>query len=190
MKKPGYYLVNGITMYRLLATPFLLFLVFSKNEDLFKWFLAISLFTDAIDGFLARRYKVTSVFGSRLDSIADDLTLLSAVVAMFVFEPGFIRKQIPVLIILFILFLVQVTLAFVRYGKMTSFHTYGAKIATIFQGIFLLLFFFLTEPLSVLFYITVIITALDLIEEIILVLILPEWKTDVKGLYWVLQQER
>ena len=73
---------------------------------------------------------------------------------------------------------------------MTSFHTYGAKIATIFQGIFLLLFFFLTEPLSVLFYITVIITALDLIEEIILVLILPEWKTDVKGLYWVLQQER
>lgn len=29
------------------------------------------------------------------------------------------------------------------------------------------------------------ITAIQLLEEIVLVIVLPEWKTDVKDLYWV-----
>jgi CDP-diacylglycerol--glycerol-3-phosphate 3-phosphatidyltransferase len=31
---------------------------------------------------------------------------------------------------------------------------------------------------------------LDLTEEIILVLMLPRWQTDVKGLYWVLKKNQ
>jgi hypothetical protein len=31
-------------------------------------------------------------------------------------------------------------------------------------------------------------TILDLLEEIILVMLIPKWKTDVKGLFWILKQ--
>ena len=58
MKKQSYYIINGITLYRVIAAPFLLYLVVTRQEDIFKWLLAFSFFTDAIDGFLARKYKV------------------------------------------------------------------------------------------------------------------------------------
>jgi hypothetical protein len=49
--------------------------------------------------------------------------------------------------------------------------------------------FFLPEPLMPLFYAAIAVTAIDLIEEIIIVFILPEWRTDVKGIYWVMKEK-
>jgi hypothetical protein len=86
--------------------------------------------------------------------------------------------------------MIQATLAFFRYGKMTNFHTYSAKIAAILQGIFLLLFYFFDPPIYPLFYIAIGATAIELVEGIILVLILPVWEVNVKGLYWVLKRKR
>jgi CDP-diacylglycerol--glycerol-3-phosphate 3-phosphatidyltransferase len=189
MQKTSYYIVNAITLYRLVAAPFLLFLILIKEFDLFKWLLAFSFFTDAIDGYLARRYKVVSVMGAKLDSAGDDLTVAAGVVGLFVFRQTFIYQETKWLVFLFILFILQVSAAFIRYGKMTNFHTLLAKLAAILQGTFLLLSFFMPEPLHLLFYITVAITALDLMEEIALVLLLPKWKADVKGIYWMLKQK-
>lgn len=186
----SYYVINGITLYRIVTAPLLLVLLFLEQYDLFKWLLAVSFFTDLIDGFLARKYKVTSVLGTKLDSIGDDLTVAVAVIGLFVMYPGFIQQQKWMFIILLILFLVQTIFAFFRYGKMTNFHTWLAKTAALSQGIFLLLTFFTGKPILLLFYTAVIITMLELIEEIILVYLLPEWEANIKGLYWVLKRER
>lgn len=192
--KKAWYVINGITLYRTIAAPFLLILLFNGQYNAFKWLLLMSFFTDFIDGFLARQYKVTSVMGTRLDSIGDDLTVLVAMVGLFVMRPAFIEQHKYIFITLLALFIIQVSYAYFRYRKMTSFHTYLAKAAALFQGVFLLLTFFLDEPNSYLFYAAVIVTMLELIEEIIMVRILPVWQTDVKGLYWALklkkQQER
>ena len=77
-----------------------------------------------------------------------------------------------------------------RYGKISSFHTYSAKIAAVFQAVFLLLFFFLPRPIYILFYLTATITIIDLAEEISLVLLLPQWKANVKGLYWIIKKKQ
>jgi cardiolipin synthase len=189
MQKLSYRIVNGITLYRIIAAPILVALIFTKQPGLFKWLLAFSFITDLIDGFLARKFKVTSVLGARLDSIGDDLTILAAGVGLFVFKFEFIRKEAAVIICLFVLFAVQIILALIRYRKITSFHTYLAKAAAFFQGTFLILIFILPEPLYFLFYFASIITALDLTEEILLVLMLPKWEANVKGLYWVLKRQ-
>src|SRR5687767_5083768 len=190
MHKSSYYIINGITLYRLLAAPLLLLLVFYRELEIFKWLLAFSFFTDAIDGFLARRYKVTSVMGARLDSLADDLTVIVAAIALFVVKKDFVIQQIIPVFILLGLYLFQTILAFIKYRKVSNFHTYLAKAAAVFQGVFLILVFFLPEPPLVLFYAAVTITIIDLIEEIILVFLLPEWKVNVKGIYWVLKRNR
>lgn len=186
----SYYVINGITLYRIVTAPLLLVLLFLKQYDLFKWLLAVSFFTDLIDGFLARKYKVTSILGTKLDSIGDDLTVAVAVTGLFVIFPEFIRQQKWVFIILLALFLIQMAYAFTRYGKMTNFHTWLAKTAALLQGIFLLLTFFTGQPYLLLFYTAAIVTMLELIEEIILVYLLPEWKTNVRGLYWVLTRKK
>ena len=189
MHKRNYYLVNGITLYRVIAAPFLVFLIIDHRLDWFKWLLAISFFTDSIDGYLARRYKVVSVFGSRMDSIGDDLTIAAAVAGVIVLKPEFLKHEIIFVIILIALFTIQTILALIRYGKISSFHTYAAKFSAIFQGVFLILLFFLPKPIYVLFYITFIVTSIDLLEEIVLVLMLPQWETNVKGLWWVMKRK-
>ncbi|WP_295677329.1 CDP-alcohol phosphatidyltransferase family protein [uncultured Mucilaginibacter sp.] len=189
MHKPGYYIVNAITFYRLIAAFVMILLVINHDFGLFKWMLVISFFTDAIDGYLARAYKVISKFGASLDSIADDLTVGVAIIGIFVFNKGFLIHEIILVVILILLYIFQVIFALARYGKITGFHTWLAKIAAVFQGLFFISFFFLPAPLYLLFYLTAIATILDLVEEIILVWILPLWTTDVKGLYWVLKSK-
>lgn len=188
--KRSYYIINGITLYRVIAAPVLLVLLFKEEYQLFKWLLLLSFFTDFIDGYLARKFKVTSVIGTRLDSIGDDLTVLVAMIGLFKINPSFIKEQQVYLIVLFILFLAQACFAFIRYRKMTSFHTYLAKLAAFAQGIFLLLVFFLDRPMMFLFYAAVLVTFLELVEEIIIVALLPRWQTNVRGLYWVLKRRK
>src|SRR5687767_1644046 len=98
MHPKSYYIINGITLYRLIAAPILLFILFEGNVELFKWGLALSFFTDAIDGFLARRFKVTSQRGAKLDSIADDLTVGVGVVGVFIIDPAFIKEHVAFII--------------------------------------------------------------------------------------------
>lgn len=180
--------MNAITLYRLLAAPVLLFLILNRHTGIFAWLLGFSFFTDVLDGYLARRYAVISVGGALLDSIADDLTIVVGVIGLFYIRPQFFSEQSPVIISLGVLYLVEVAMALTRYGRVSTFHTYLAKMATLFQGSFLILFFFTLSPILPLFYTAALITTLQLMEEIILVVLLPRGETNVKGLYWVLRR--
>jgi CDP-diacylglycerol--glycerol-3-phosphate 3-phosphatidyltransferase len=183
--KKAFWIINAITMYRLLMAPFLVFLAWKGETDIFKWLVAFSFFTDAIDGPLTRHFKVTSVFGARLDSVADDATVFASTISLWFVDEQFVRDNWMFVASLFTLFLVQVAASLVAYKKVTSFHTYLAKTAAVAQGIFFFLFFFDIGPKLAAFYLAIGITAIELIEEIVLVIILPKWKANVKGLYWV-----
>jgi phosphatidylglycerophosphate synthase len=187
-KSTKFYIINAITTYRLIMAPVLMWFAFEGNLNYFKWLLIISFGTDAIDGFLARKYKVSSVSGARLDSIADDLTVVAALVGMFAFRQEFAKSQVMTFVVLLILFIIQALLALIFYRKLTSYHTYMAKLAALLQGVFFILFFLLNEPLYPLFYAAAIVTGIQLLEEILLILYLRHWQADVKGLYWVLKK--
>lgn len=189
MSRRNYFIINGITVYRIIAAPVLVILIFTDQQDIFKWLLAFSYFTDLIDGMLARKFHVTSIRGAWLDSIGDDLTIIVSMIGLFKFHKEFVQTEQLVFICLFSLFFLQLFLAFFRYHKFTTFHTYFAKLAAFLQGTFFILFFLLNEPIYILFYMAVVVTAIELIEEIILVLLLPKWQANVKGLYWVLTKK-
>lgn len=190
MHKPSYYVVNILTLYRLVAVPLLLVLVFNHRFDLFKWLLVASFMTDAADGYLARKFNAISKLGATLDSIADDLTIGVAILAVIISKPSFIRQEIILVVIMSVMYVVEIVLSLTRYGKISGFHVYTAKVAAILQGAFILLFFFLPQPIYILFYFTAALTIIDLAEEIMLVILLPTWRANVKGLYWVLKSKR
>ncbi len=186
----AFYLINGITLYRIVTAPLLIVLLFRGEQELFKWLLGVSFFTDLIDGVLARTFKVTSILGTRLDSVGDDLTVLVAILGLGVLQPQFFIEQWTLLLPLGILFLLQTGFALYRYGKITSFHTYLAKLAALAQGVFLLFFFFFEIIYYPLFYAAAFITMAELAEEIIIVWLLPQWKSNVRGIWWVRQQKQ
>jgi CDP-diacylglycerol--glycerol-3-phosphate 3-phosphatidyltransferase len=179
--------VTMVTLYRTIAFPILLFLIFTNRFDIFKWLLIISFLTDAVDGFLARTFRANSVLGAKLDSIGDDLTILAAVIGLAVAKTEFLKREWLIFAIPLGLFFIQLAAAIIRYRKISSFHTYLAKTAAVLQGFFLCSMFLFDRPAYWLFYTTALITALELIEEIIIVFFLREWKTNVRGLYWVLR---
>jgi CDP-diacylglycerol--glycerol-3-phosphate 3-phosphatidyltransferase len=190
MKSRNYYFVNAITAYRIIASPVLITIAVMGYIDIFKWLLPVSFFTDLIDGFLARKFKVTSIFGSKLDSIGDDLSFVAAIVGVFIFKLDFISYNLVIVCILLGLYLLQTIIALTKYGRITSLHTYMAKLATLFQGFFLIFLFLFPHPIYWLFYAAAIITVIDLIEEIIILFYLPNWEANVQGLYWVIRKRK
>ncbi len=186
MRRPiSYYMVNGISLYRMVAVPLLIWLALTGQFDLFKWLITLGFLTDAIDGYLARRFAVNSRLGALLDSIADDLNMAAAIVGLYVFDAEFFSQERIILLILVGLYLAQNVLALAKYRQLTSFHTYMAKTAAVLQGLFVISFFFTGEAQYWLFYLTAAVTATGLVEEIILILRLQHSQNDIKGLFWL-----
>lgn len=182
-------IVNSITFFRVAAFPVFIVLLFLRNEEAFKWLVLVSFLTDAIDGYLARKFNVISILGSRLDSLGDDLTILASFIGVIVFHNNFLAAIWPVILATFVLFMIQLLFALVKYQKTTSFHTYGAKAAAILQGVFLCSLFFFGQPYYPLFYAAMGVTAAELVEEIIMVYVIPTWRADVRGLYWATRSD-
>ena len=185
----NYNIADWFSFYRIFAAPFLLVLIWMDQQLFFTWLLLISYCTDAIDGFLARKLKITSPRGSQLDSFGDQVTLIIGLIALFYFETDFITKNLFIILIAFVPYIIQMLIAYFKYGKATAFHTYLAKISAIVQSIFILwsLFF---NPEYALFYVMIIIGILETIEEIALIYMYDQWASDVKGIYWALRDKR
>jgi phosphatidylglycerophosphate synthase len=185
----NYNIADWFSFYRIFAAPFLLLLIWFDERLIFTWLLFVSYLTDAIDGYLARKLKITSPRGSQLDSFGDQITLMVGLIGLFYFETEFIKTNLILIIIAFIPYLAQMAIAYSKYGKATAFHTYLAKLSAMMQSVFILwsLFF---NPIYSLFYIMIIIGLLETFEEIILIFIYDNWASDVKGIYWAYKDKR
>lgn len=78
----GLNLPNLITIARILLVPVIVWAI-GSGEMLFAFvlFLAAGL-SDAVDGFLAKRFGMTSEFGSYLDPLADKALIVSIYIAL------------------------------------------------------------------------------------------------------------
>lgn len=182
-------IADWFSFYRLAAAPILLLLIYLDERLIFTWILLVSYSTDMIDGFLARKLKITSPRGSQLDSFGDQVTLLIGIIGLLFFEPEFMRKNLILLIIVFVPYGIQMFIAFKKYGKATAFHTYLAKFSALLQGVFILYLLFF-EPVYWLFYFMIIIGLLETAEEIALIFMYDKWVAGVKGIYWAWRDKR
>ena len=182
-------IADWFSFYRISIAPFLLILIWIDERLFFTWLLLVSYSTDAIDGYLARKLKITSARGAQLDSLGDQLTLIIGFIGLIYFETDFIKTNFVIITIAFTPYIIQMIMAYAKYGKATSFHTYLAKLSAILQSVFILwsLFF---DPDYALFYIMICVSIFETIEEITLIFMYANWVSDVKGIYWALKEKR
>jgi phosphatidylglycerophosphate synthase len=185
----NYNIADWFSFYRVVAAPFLLLLISLDERLIFTWFLFVSFGTDVIDGYLARKFKITSSRGSQLDSLGDQLTLIVGIIGLFAFEKEFMRENFALILVVLIPYVIQMIIAFIKYGKATSFHTYLAKLSAMVQGAFILWLLFF-EPIYGLFYFMIVLGLLETLEEITLIFMYDEWVAGVKGIYWALSDKR
>lgn len=138
-------LANILTILRL-GSPFLFILIcllidskFSENLYIFILFILMSI-TDYLDGFIARKFKMESLFGKVFDPISDKILVSSALLYILSFDNNIL---FPALIIIFREFLVSGLREFSVSKKNTYMNVvYISKIKTSLQflsiGAFLL----------------------------------------------------
>lgn len=117
-------------MVRIAATPVLVYLALSNREDPYKWLLLAALLSDIVDGLIARTFSFTSRLGSRLDTYADTMLWVAAIVGIWKFHPELVTEYWFIVVLVLGLWALEHALALLRYGKLTSFHTYTVRALT------------------------------------------------------------
>lgn len=91
---------NLLTSTRLIAAPFFI-IPAAMHKSLF-WlitFITIFSLTDALDGFIARKYNLVSDLGKDLDAICDKVFALSLLISASIFKPVLIWNTLAEVII-------------------------------------------------------------------------------------------
>ncbi|OGC39157.1 hypothetical protein A2Y85_03445 [candidate division WOR-3 bacterium RBG_13_43_14] len=76
-------IANGLTLSRVLFLPVIVYYLVTGQRFIAFLFICVSLLTDTIDGFIARRLHQESEVGKFLDPICDKLSLAVILVTLF-----------------------------------------------------------------------------------------------------------
>lgn len=85
---------NILTFMRILAPFFIIPVAITKNVTLIAIFVVFFSMTDAVDGFIARRYNFVSELGKDLDAVCDKVFAGTLLLAASFFEPVLIINLI------------------------------------------------------------------------------------------------
>ena len=171
-------LPNAFTATRLALVPVLLLLAAADAPTAFVALLAIAFATDAIDGFLARRFKLESALGAKLDSRADLALWLSLPVATWLLRPDFVRAELAWIAVLLASLALPLGAGLAKFRRVPSYHTWLAK-GTAIALAGAMLSVFLDGPLWPLRLAPALAVACA-IEEVAITALLPELRADVR----------
>jgi cardiolipin synthase len=176
-------------MARLCAAAILLATLILRRVEIFQWVFLACLLSDIADGLIARTFELTSALGARLDSLADLATTMIGTLGVVVFQQPFLCHHASGLLLVIGFYAAEVLASFWRYGKVSSFHTFLARVAAVMGGTFVMTLFVFGYH-AWLYELAVVAYILALSEEMLLIYLLPHWRSDVRGLYWVLRDLR
>ena len=179
---------NMLSFYRLISFPVVLFFILTNREVVFVILLVINLITDILDGAIARIYNLQTEFGAKLDSLADDGTIVLAILGIVYFKlEEFAPFSRSFTIFLSFYFLTMV-ISLIKFRRFPGMHLYSAKIGAYLQGLFFFVLF-VFDFNSIFYYIVIVWGIASLIENITIMLIESEMRSDFKGLYWILKNK-
>ncbi|TNE93610.1 CDP-alcohol phosphatidyltransferase family protein [Porticoccus sp.] len=174
-------LPNVISALRVALMPVLVLLALEQKVIPFLGVLAFSLFSDCLDGYLARRLGQVTELGTRLDSWADLSTYAAMLMGLKVLWPEVFVREAGYLVAAFSAWLVPLLVCLARFRCLPSYHTWSAKLVAIllapayFVAVIWDSSLFLRGVL--LFYLWV------AFEQLVITCILPHWQSNVAG-FW------
>lgn len=171
---------NTVTASRILLAPVLLVLAWQRWERAFLVCLIVSLVTDILDGKLARWLNQKSELGTKLDSWADFLTYMAVPVCAYWLRPDILTNEWPAFVAVVASYTLPVTIGFLKYRRLTSYHTRGAVLSAYLIGASVIVLF--AHGPSLPFRIAAVVLVLAELEEIAMTCVLPVWRSNVPSL--------
>lgn len=171
---------NVVSIFRLFMLPVMVFFAYKKYHGLFICLYVISCLTDILDGYLARKLNQKTELGALLDSIADFLMLLAVIVGMYLLWPEMIRKEIVFISIIFLSEIVSNIVGLLKFHRTNCFHTWSGKTVYFLLNVSILVMMISQSHFSF-FGILSILCTMVAIEEIFIIVVLPEKRCNVKS---------
>lgn len=97
---------NLLTLIRLLLVPVFVVLMYSREEMAIYYAVAVFVvasLTDFLDGWIARKYHVTSDFGKLFDPIADKVLVMAALVMLVAERNEFGHAWVPAWMVILVI---------------------------------------------------------------------------------------
>lgn len=178
---------NLLSLFRIIAAPFLLLTGWFEIPTLFYILFGLMLLSDALDGIIARVLDQTSELGARLDSYGDILTYLTTPIAAWWLWPDLVKEELYYIIAAIIIYILPAIFALIKFGKLASYHTWITKLSAVLMsvGVVILLGF----DNNLLFHIAIYFLVIEMIENIVITILLPKQKSNIHSI-WHAWKER
>ncbi len=177
-------IANYFSFFRIAAAPILVVLAYRGQADWYLILLAVSMFTDACDGYIARKTNTVSDFGAKLDSWGDWLTYLTLPLGALWLWPDILRRELYYVILIMGSYALPILVGLMKFKQFPSYHSWSGKLAAVsmFISVFILFLFDISWP----FHISAAIQALVACEELAITFKLKEYTCDVPS-FWHLK---
>ena len=174
---------NILSGFRIIAAPFLLYFAWMGYRNLFLGLLSISLLSDAIDGYISRRLNVTSNIGTKLDSWGDMAIYLTVPLCAWWLWPEILKKEAIYVFIVIGAYVIPIIAGLIKFRRLPSYHTWGAKIAAVIMSSAVLIMFLtrITWP----FRCAAVVQAIVACEEVFITTQLSELRGNVQSFWHV-----
>ena len=178
-------LVSGV---RIALMPAVLTAAMAGSRPWFVGLLAVSLGTDALDGFLARRLHAYSDLGRKLDSAADYLTIVTGLAGIAMLWPEIIHREWPWVTAALSAFFAVIVYGLVRLGRAPCYHTWASKVAAVLLVLSLgpLLAGWAAWP----FHLVVVLQVATATEELVIASLLPHWSGEMPSCWHAWRMRR
>lgn len=174
---------NILSGLRILAVPFLLFLAWKGHSTLFVCILIMALLTDSIDGYIARKYNLSSNLGTKLDSVGDMCIYLTVPLCAWWLWPHILKQEAFFVGVAVCAYVVPLIAGVLKFRRIPSYHTLAAKASAVVMSVAAVLLF--TFGFEGMFRVAAVLQFLVAVEEVLITIRLPAPQSNVKSLWHV-----
>lgn len=183
-----YNLPNLISFIRILLAPLLLYLAFTQHPHWFIAVLVFSEFTDVLDGYVARLLNQITPMGAHLDSWGDFFIYTTMAVSAWILWPNIVIENALYFGVIVCSFTLPVLIGLMKFGAITSYHTWSVKIAVAVTVVSYILLF--AEIIDWPFRVAAVVCVYAAIEEILITLVMKHQHVDIKTYWHALQYKK
>ena len=125
----GWRVADALSGLRLLLIPVIWWVAFLGDGRLVALGLLVAGASDFLDGYIARRLKQESTRGARLDSLADNLLLMSAAIWFQLLHPEILRENAVVVTVTAGIYVSSLAVGWLKFRHLGNLHLYSSKVA-------------------------------------------------------------
>ena len=179
---------NIISLYRLFSVPILFYVAYNGQEKIFFYWFLFNVSTDALDGFIARKFNMKTKIGAKLDSLADFAMYILATFAMIHLKYSELKPVLFSFYLIIFYYLLIDIFALIKFKEISSLHLYLSKLNGIIQsGFFILLF---TVGYNKYYYwLMFFLATISFLENMYFLTKLRKMQSNLKGYIWTIRKK-